>query len=66
MMRKDWMLGFLGFLGFMGVLGLKGLAAGDWLQAIWIFSFAYFAWFIYFLPVKEAVRGVSVDVEEGL
>jgi len=47
------MLGFLGFLGFLGILGIKGLAAGDWLQAIWILSFANFAWFFYFLPVKK-------------
>jgi hypothetical protein len=53
MMRKDWMLGFLGFLGFMGFQGIPGIIRGDWLQAIWILSFAYFAWFLYFLPVKK-------------
>jgi hypothetical protein len=53
MMRKDWMLGFLGFLGLLGYQGILGFLKGDWLQAIWILSFAFFTWFIYFLPVKK-------------
>ena len=52
------MLGFLGFLGFNGFQGIPGFAKGDWIQAIGIFWFAFFAMFAYFLPEKEEGRKV--------
>ncbi|HMA05520.1 MAG TPA: DUF3796 domain-containing protein [Methanomicrobiales archaeon] len=52
MRRRNWMLGFLGFLGFMGFQGIVGLAKGDWLEAVYVLWFSFFAWFVNFLPEK--------------